>query len=64
MTRGGYRKNAGRKPSPHSRRALLQARVHEGRPEAYREAAARAGMPLGEWIELHLDPPASATKEG
>lgn len=55
MTRGGYRKGAGRKPSG-EKSAKLDIRTSEARLQAWREAAARAGhKELTTWIEVTLD---------
>jgi hypothetical protein len=62
MTRGGIRPNAGRKPGKvEVRDKVLPVRVSEARLTAWREAAAREGLTLTEWVEVKLD---SATTEG
>lgn len=54
MTRGGKREGAGRK-SPEPARDHLHIRVSAERLTAYREAAARSGLSLSQWVQLHLD---------
>lgn len=58
MTRGGKRAGAGRKSTGATDH--LHIRVSPERLAAYREAAARAGVPLSEWVQVHLDKAARA----
>ena len=55
MTRGGKREGAGRRPAADAPTDHLHIRVSPARLAAYKEAAARAGQTLSEWVQLHLD---------
>jgi hypothetical protein len=54
MTRGGFRKGAGRKPSG-EKDGKLDIRTSEARLQAWREAAARKSLELTTWVEVTLD---------
>lgn len=53
--RGGKREGAGRKPSSDAPTDHLHIRVSSARLSAYKEAAARAGLTLSEWVQVRLD---------
>lgn len=53
--RGGKREGAGRKPAGDAATDHLHIRVSPERMAAYREAAARSGLSLTEWVQHRLD---------
>lgn len=55
MTRGGKRPGAGRKPIGDPRDAQLYIRCKRANLEAWKEAAAVAGVSLTDWVETALD---------
>lgn len=61
--RGGYRPGAGRKPAGDPRSAHLHVRVSGEKLAAWREAAARAGVGMTEWVEAALDRAAALEQE-
>ncbi len=58
--RGGSRPGAGRKATGDKRGTHLHVRVSEEKLMAWKEAAARSGVGLTEWVERTLDAAAAS----